>query len=146
MFPSQFANIFFTDETFVTNLHPLKVELRCMLQEKLHRVTGPLLLRIFPDSSIDWKPEKFPTECYFMCFQCHHLSVMPCLQQYSRTWRALREMTKMIEELEGREAEWKDTPMAARNKLLLKKWKEKIKVTTVLKNMKKQHDCVRIDK
>ena len=37
-------------------------------------------------------------------------------------------MTKMIEELEGREGEWKDTPMAARNKLLLKKWKEKIKV------------------
>lgn len=37
-------------------------------------------------------------------------------------------MTKMIEELEGRESEWKDTPMAARNKLLLKKWKERIKV------------------
>ena len=35
----------------------------------------------------------------------------------------------MIEELEGREEEWKDTPMAARNKLLLKKWREKIKVT-----------------
>ena len=42
MFPPQFANIglFFTDETFVTNLHPLRVELRCKLQEKLHRVTG----------------------------------------------------------------------------------------------------------
>ena len=43
MFPSQFVNIIlFTDETFVTNLHPLRVELRCKLQEKLHRVTGPL--------------------------------------------------------------------------------------------------------
>ena len=41
MFSSQFANIFFTDETFVTNLHPLRVELRCKLQEKLHRVSGP---------------------------------------------------------------------------------------------------------
>ena len=38
MFPSQFTNIFLT---FVTNLHLLRVELRCKLQEKLHRVTGP---------------------------------------------------------------------------------------------------------
>ena len=41
-FPSQFANIFLTYQTFVTNLHLLRVELRCKLQEKLHRVTGPL--------------------------------------------------------------------------------------------------------
>ncbi|CAB4010169.1 ubiquitin conjugation factor E4 B-like [Paramuricea clavata] len=79
------------------------------------------------NSNMEWKPVKFPTECYFMCFQCHHLSIMPCLQQYSRTWRTLRDMTRMVEELEGREGEWKDTPMAARNKLLLKRWKEKIK-------------------
>ena len=42
MFPSQFANIFLTYQTFVTHLHQLRVELRCKLQEKLHRVTGPL--------------------------------------------------------------------------------------------------------
>ena len=43
-FPSQFANIFLTyhDQTFVTNLHLLRVELRCKLPGKLHRVTGPL--------------------------------------------------------------------------------------------------------
>ena len=35
-FPSQFANIFLTYQTFVTNLHLLRVEL------PLHRVTGPL--------------------------------------------------------------------------------------------------------
>ena len=43
MLPSQFANIFLTYQTFVTNLHLLKVELRCKLQEKMHRVTGPKL-------------------------------------------------------------------------------------------------------
>ena len=42
-FPSQFANIFLTYQTFVTNLHLLRVELRCELQEKLHRVTGTLV-------------------------------------------------------------------------------------------------------
>ena len=42
MFPSQFANIFLAHQTFVTNLHLPRVELRCKLQEKLHRVTEPL--------------------------------------------------------------------------------------------------------
>ena len=41
-FPSQFTNIFSAYQAFFTNLHLLKVELRCKLQEKLHRVTGPL--------------------------------------------------------------------------------------------------------
>ena len=34
--------MFLTYQTFVTNLHLLRVELRCKLQKKLHRVTGPL--------------------------------------------------------------------------------------------------------
>ena len=37
----QFANILLTYQTFVTNLHLWRVELRCKLREKLHRVTGP---------------------------------------------------------------------------------------------------------
>ena len=43
MFPSQFANICLTYQTFVTNLHLLGVELHCKLQKKLHRVTEPLI-------------------------------------------------------------------------------------------------------
>ena len=34
-------NIFLTHQPFVTNLHLSRVELRCKLQEKLHRVSGP---------------------------------------------------------------------------------------------------------
>ena len=41
-FPSQFANIFLTYQTFVTNLYLLRIELRCKFPGKLHRVTGPL--------------------------------------------------------------------------------------------------------
>ena len=44
-FPSQFANIVLTYQTFVTNLHLLlRVELRCKLPGKLHRVTGSILI------------------------------------------------------------------------------------------------------
>ena len=35
----------FTSQIYVTNLHLLRVELRCELQEKLQRVTGPLHMR-----------------------------------------------------------------------------------------------------
>ena len=42
-FHHSFANIFLTYQTFVTNLHLLRVELRCkLLLGNLHRVTGPL--------------------------------------------------------------------------------------------------------
>ena len=43
-FHHSFANIFLTYQTFVTNLHLLRVELRCkLLLGNLHRVTGPLV-------------------------------------------------------------------------------------------------------
>ena len=45
-FPPQFANILLTHQTFVTNLHLLRVELSCKLPGKLHRVTGPLAHRV----------------------------------------------------------------------------------------------------
>ena len=49
MFSSRFAKVFLTYQTLVTSLHLLRVELRCKLQEKLHRVTGPLKnLKYFP--------------------------------------------------------------------------------------------------
>ena len=42
-FPSQFANIVLTYQTFVTNLHIFRLELRSKLPGKLHgRVTGLL--------------------------------------------------------------------------------------------------------
>ena len=37
-----FPNEFFTNQKVFTNLHVLKAELRCKLQEKLHRITEPL--------------------------------------------------------------------------------------------------------
>jgi hypothetical protein len=39
--PSDFPNEFFTNQTVLTNLHVLKVEMRCKFQEKLHCVTEP---------------------------------------------------------------------------------------------------------
>ena len=39
----------------------------------------------------------------------------------------------MIEHLESHESEWVETPMASRNKSLLKKWKDQLKVIRLLR-------------
>ncbi len=81
------------------------------------------------DSKNAWLEPKFPTECFFMAIQVHHLALLPACRRHSRRQRAHRDLTRMIEHLESHESEWIETPMASRNKGLLKKWREQIKVT-----------------
>lgn len=81
------------------------------------------------DSKNAWLEPKFPTECFFMAIQVHHLAVLPACRRHLRRQRAHRDLTRMIEHLESHESEWIETPMASRNKGLLKKWREQIKVT-----------------
>lgn len=73
-----------------------------------------------------WVDPKFPTECFFFTYMCHHVSIIPSMRNYIQRMRAIRDMNRLINELESHEAEWKHTTLAARNRLLLKKWKEQI--------------------
>ena len=63
-----------------------------------------------------------------MAIEAHHLALLPACRRHSRRQRAHRDLTRMIEHLESHESEWMETPMASRNKSLLKKWREQIKV------------------
>lgn len=74
-----------------------------------------------------WIEPKFPTECFFMAIQVHHVALLPACRRHSRRQRAQRELSRMIEHLESHESEWVETPMASRNKSLLKKWKDQLK-------------------
>jgi len=73
------------------------------------------------------KEANFPTECWFLTLQCHHVGVLPIVRRYQRRLRALRELAKMVEELEKTEPEWRNHPTAANNRNMLKKWKKQIK-------------------
>ncbi|XP_048581218.1 ubiquitin conjugation factor E4 B isoform X2 [Nematostella vectensis] len=73
-----------------------------------------------------WLEVKFPTECFFMTFLAHHQAILPCCRRYSRRLRAIRDLTRMIEHLETQESEWMETPMASRNRGLLKKWRGQV--------------------
>ncbi|XP_064611043.1 ubiquitin conjugation factor E4 B-like [Liolophura sinensis] len=70
-----------------------------------------------------WQEPKFPTEIFFLTLHCHHISILPMTRKYQRRLRAIRDLNRMIEELEGVESQWKLLPMATRNRELLKRWK-----------------------
>jgi len=76
-----------------------------------------------------WKnPPKFTTECWYLTLQTHHIAIIPCIRRYQRRLRALRELQKMIEELEKTEAIWKNRGVeASKNRHLLKKWRAQAK-------------------
>ncbi|XP_054268263.1 ubiquitin conjugation factor E4 B [Macrosteles quadrilineatus] len=77
-----------------------------------------------------WKEPKFPTQCWFLTLHCHHLALMPALNKYQRRLRALRDLQKLVEEMQSSEHQWKALPFAARNKELIKRWKQQIKKLT----------------
>ncbi|XP_015113341.1 ubiquitin conjugation factor E4 B [Diachasma alloeum] len=74
-----------------------------------------------------WTEAKFPTQCWFLTLHCHHVALLPALQKYQRKLRALRDLQKMLDELQATESQWKDTPFAAHNKELIKRWKQQLK-------------------
>ena len=75
----------------------------------------------------NWKEPKFPTECWFLTLQAHHISMLPCIRRYQRRLRHLKELEKIISELERTEHQWKTRPLASRNKEYLRKCKSRAK-------------------
>ena len=80
------------------------------------------------DKKSEWVEPKFPTECYFLTLHCQHLALLPACRHHSRRIRGIRELSRMVDEMNGREAMWKGTPQERRNKQLLERWKTQIKV------------------
>ena len=78
-----------------------------------------------------WADPKFPTQCYFLTLHCQHLALMPACRHFTRRIRGMRELARMVEEMQGQEEQWKGTPNERRNRQLLDKWKSQIKVKSV---------------
>jgi len=54
--------------------------------------------------------------------------VLPIIRKYQRQLRAIRDLQRIIEETQNLESQWRDSPVAMRNKELLKRWKSQVKV------------------
>ncbi|XP_015606835.1 ubiquitin conjugation factor E4 B [Cephus cinctus] len=79
------------------------------------------------ESNYKWTEAKFPTQCWFLTLHCHHVALLPALQKYQRRLRAIRELQKMVDDLQMTEPQWKDAPFAGQNKELIKRWKQQLK-------------------
>ena len=81
----------------------------------------------FQEKQEKGKEANFPTECWWLTLYAHHVGVLPIIRRYQRRLRALRELQKMVEDLEKTEPAWKNHPSAGHNKSMIKKWKQQIK-------------------
>ncbi|XP_049949366.1 ubiquitin conjugation factor E4 B [Schistocerca serialis cubense] len=77
-----------------------------------------------------WREPKFPTQCWFLTLHCHHLALLPTCHKYQRRIRALRDLQKLVDEMQATEPQWRDLGTAARNKELLRRWKQQVKKLT----------------
>lgn len=80
------------------------------------------------DKSVAWKEPNFSTQCWFLTLHCHNIALLPALQRYQRRLRSLRDLQKLVDEMQASEDQWRCLPLAQRNKELIKRWKHQIKV------------------
>ncbi|XP_022906656.1 ubiquitin conjugation factor E4 B [Onthophagus taurus] len=70
---------------------------------------------------------KFSTQCWFLTLHCHHFALLPAVMKHQRRLRIIRELQKLLDETVAAEQQWKSTPMAQRNRGLVRKWRHQLK-------------------
>ncbi|XP_059477156.1 ubiquitin conjugation factor E4 B [Neocloeon triangulifer] len=74
-----------------------------------------------------WQEPNFSTSCWFLTLHCHHLSLLPAFNKHKHRLRALRELSKLVDEISATEPQWKGTPFEHRHREMLKKYRHQIK-------------------
>lgn len=69
----------------------------------------------------------FQTQCWFLTLQSHHLGFMPAIQRYRQKSRAIKELQKLIDEIDRTKTHWENTPYAKRNKQFRDRWLKQLK-------------------
>ncbi|MPC17927.1 Ubiquitin conjugation factor E4 B [Portunus trituberculatus] len=100
------------------------VNLVSVLQQLCFKVSS------FTGTSKDFKflEVNFHSQCWFLTLHAHHLGVLPVMRKYTRRIRAIRDLQKMVEEIESTESQWGSLSVASKQRELLKKWKAQLKV------------------
>ncbi|XP_037957419.1 ubiquitin conjugation factor E4 B [Teleopsis dalmanni] len=71
--------------------------------------------------------DNFQTQCWFLTLQAHHLGFMPAIQRYRQKVRAIKELQKLIDELDRTKSHWENTSYAKRNKQFRDRWLKQLK-------------------
>ncbi|CRK98093.1 CLUMA_CG011461, isoform A [Clunio marinus] len=85
-------------------------------------------------TEVNWEDPKFVSHCWFFTLQGHHLGIIPAISRYHKRLRAIKELQRMVDELNATRSRWESTPLARRNKQARDKWANRIKKLTKAKN------------
>uniref|UniRef100_A0A1L8DSG4 Ubiquitin conjugation factor E4 B n=1 Tax=Nyssomyia neivai TaxID=330878 RepID=A0A1L8DSG4_9DIPT len=69
-----------------------------------------------------WEPTNFQTQCWFLTLHAHHIAIIPAIQRYNKRLRVIKELQRLVSELNNTKAQWELTHLAARNEDLRKRW------------------------
>lgn len=85
-------------------------------------------------TEVQWEDPKFVSHCFFFTLHAHHLGIIPAISRYHKRLRAIKELQRMVDELNATKARWEATPYARRNRQARDKWVNRIKKLTKAKN------------
>jgi ubiquitin conjugation factor E4 B len=85
-------------------------------------------------NEVQWEDPKFVSHCFFFTLHAHHLGIIPSISRYHKRLRAIKELQRLVDELNATKSRWEHTPMARRNKQARDKWANRIKKLTKAKN------------
>lgn len=83
---------------------------------------------------VNWEDPKFISHCWFFTLHAHHLGIIPSISRYHKRLRAIKELQRMVDELNATRSRWESTPLARRNRQARDKWANRIKKLTKAKN------------
>ena len=85
-------------------------------------------------NEVQWEDPKFVSHCFFFSLHAHHLGIIPSISRYHKRLRAIKELQRLVDELNATKSRWENTPIARRNKQARDKWANRIKKLTKAKN------------
>lgn len=85
-------------------------------------------------SDVQWEEPKFNSHCFFFTLHAHHLGIIPAISRYHKRLRAIKELQRMVDELNATKPRWENTPYDRRNRQARDKWVNRIKKLTKAKN------------
>ncbi|KAH8412425.1 hypothetical protein KR009_001922 [Drosophila setifemur] len=72
----------------------------------------------------------FQTQCWFLTLQAHHLGYLPAIQRYRQKVRAIKELQKLIDELDRTKPHWVNSRYASRNNQFKERWEKQMRKLT----------------
>ncbi|XP_039485695.1 ubiquitin conjugation factor E4 B [Drosophila santomea] len=69
----------------------------------------------------------FQTQCWFLTLQAHHLGYLPAIQRYRQKVRAIKELQKLIDELDRTKPHWVNSRYANRNNQFKERWEKQLR-------------------